>query len=229
MASLCNTMLTRTTLSVLILAISSASAQTPFFFQNGTPIFSAGAFVNGSFVPSFNGTFVQNNGTTGTFVANPATTFNGINGITTFPFGTTTTPIGTNVQTGLSSINSLTGLVNPVNPFAGITTTDGTFIKPAFNNFRLRGYRNGDFYNRRVRYATLPDTDSNDDDEVNFNLPRVSPVGPIAGQTAYACINERCNDDYNPVCGEDNRTYRNQCQMECFGVDFSRDGACRSF
>lgn len=234
-------MISRTTLTVLILAISSASAQPFGYLPNGTPIFTGGNFVNGTtFIPSFNGTFTQSNGTTGTFIANPNTTlngfntFNGINGFNNFSNvqspvffntdGTTVPAIGTNVLTGLSSLTNTPIVVNPLNPFGPITTTDGTFIRPLYNNFRLRGYRNADFFNNRTRYATGVPVDN--DDDVNFNLPRVSGAGPLTGESAFACINQRCNDDYNPVCGNDNRTYRNQCQLECFGVEFGRDGAC---
>ncbi|XP_078338974.1 uncharacterized protein LOC111117784 isoform X2 [Crassostrea virginica] len=35
-----------------------------------------------------------------------------------------------------------------------------------------------------------------------------------------------CPDDLFPVCGEDNKTYRNECELEKAGVDIAHEGEC---
>jgi hypothetical protein len=37
-----------------------------------------------------------------------------------------------------------------------------------------------------------------------------------------------CNPDYEPVCGCDNKTYRNQCLAEGSGVTFFQQGPCEN-
>lgn len=233
-------MLTKTNLTVLIIAMSSVSALYPGYFQNGTPIFGAG--LNGrNFPQTFNGVFTQNNGVTGTFTATNGAVANVVNGVVVDPNFTTvngqtiftgnngiTTPIGNNIVTGLDSLAPFFTTANTLGTNGAFTSTDGTFVRPAFNNFFLRGFRDNNYANRNVRYATLPNIDSNVNQN-QFELPRVTPVSAPTTQSTYDCISEDCNDEYYPVCGANNRTYRNQCQLQCFGVDLARDGQCVGF
>jgi Kazal-type serine protease inhibitor domain len=36
-----------------------------------------------------------------------------------------------------------------------------------------------------------------------------------------------CTFDYDPVCGCNNRTYRNPCEAECYGITSYTWGECR--
>lgn len=204
-------------------------------FANGPTTFNG---LNGFFAPYYNslnnsgltgtgvnstGTFNTSTGTTGTFTANsdvngrvflPNNFINGVavtNGLTSLNNG--------GVVFGVNGINGLTG-VNTINGFNGlegtIVTKDGTFI-----NTRHRGFLNGDLYaNNRVRYANNPTGYVS-----GATVARVSG-NPVSSAEAYLCIQKKCNNDSYPVCGADNKTYKNSCQLECFGIDFIRDGEC---
>ena len=37
-----------------------------------------------------------------------------------------------------------------------------------------------------------------------------------------------CTEEYNPVCGQNNQTYSNRCNMDCENVQLAYYGQCRN-
>lgn len=102
----------------------------------------------------------------------------------------------------------------------GINTTNGLNNTGNFNN---NGFNNtGDNQSN-----SSPITRRNLQNPNRSTIPRVSPLGtPASTEANYDCIAERCNDENFPVCSTDNKTFRNECYLQCFGATYLRDGVC---
>jgi hypothetical protein len=65
--------------------------------------------------------------------------------------------------------------------------------------------------------ATVNETDETPEPDVKVMEE------PVENETEDLCI---CTREYAPVCGEDGRTYSNECVAECMGAEVVHDGEC---
>lgn len=167
------------------------------------------------------GPFVTGNGTNGVFGSN---NFNGniINA------DGSATLAGVTITNGLSSLGqSNLGLGYGNGLGLGLTGygLDGTIVT-----------RDGTFINNRQPVLnSSPNGTPLDRATGDYNISgpiivnrgsRFRNTGRVSYSLAYTCISNKCNNESFPVCGVDGITYRNSCQLQCYGVDSFRDGSC---
>ena len=169
------------------------------------------------------GPFVASNGTNGVFG------LNGFNGNIINADGSATLA-GVTITNGTSSLGQSnlglgfgTGLgfgsgLNGYGLDGTIVTQDGTFInnrQPVVNSSP-----NGTPLDRATGASNLTGP------VIVNSAPRFRNSGRVNNGLAYSCISNKCNNENFAVCGGDGITYRNSCQLQCYGVDLFRDGSC---
>ena len=210
-----------------------AGTTTGTFTANAT--ISAQNGINGTNQPITN--FTGNN------TINGASTFNGPTGVfpgtvTQGPAGSITinSPANAGPNAGANGAVTFTGN-GAFNPITGVALTNGLSSLGPAGTF----YTNGAPTNFAGLNGTILTRDGTTIVNRGTNRPNGQPLNGLPllnttnvtlnpvdtfSQTAYVCIRDNCTAANSVVCATNNVTYRNLCQLECFGAVYSREGAC---